>query len=459
MSAPAPDHLRIRDNPSRFGLRIAGERLAIEGVELAAIAREVGTPVYVYGSHHIVDRYRTLAAALAQRPTLICYAVKANGSLAILRTLARLGAGADIVSIGELERALEAGVPPNKIVFSGVGKRSSEIDAALALGIRSINVESEDELEQVAARARASGRRARISLRINPDVDPDTHPYLATGLRETKFGIAMSEGLALALRAHALPELELVGLACHIGSQIIDASPFLDSFARLRSLVDALREHGVTLQQLDLGGGLGIPYRADDPVVEPERWGAALVAATRELPCELVLEPGRYLVGNAGVLVTEVLVRKRGAERNFVIVDAAMNDLIRPALYEAYHAVVPLELPARDAALETLDLVGPVCECGDFLARERAMPWPAQGQLLALLGAGAYGMSMASNYNTRPLAAEVLVEGERWAVVRPRRSVRELLGDERYPEWLRDASPEREQLLATLHLASEGAKR
>lgn len=459
MSAPAPDHLSIRDNPARFGLRIHDERLAIEGVELATIAREVGTPVYVYGSAHVVDRYRSLAAALAERPTLICYAVKANGSLAILRTLARLGAGADIVSIGELERALDAGVPPNKIVFSGVGKRSSEIDAALAVGIRSINVESEDELEQVAARARATGQRARVSLRINPDVDPDTHPYLATGLRESKFGIAMHEGLALALRAHALPELELVGLACHIGSQIVEASPFLDSFARLRTLVEALREHGVALQQLDLGGGLGIAYRGDDPVVEPERWGAALVAATRDLPCELVLEPGRYLVGNAGVLLTEVLVRKRGAERNFVIVDAAMNDLIRPALYEAYHAVVPVELPPRDAPLTTLDLVGPVCECGDFLARDRAMPWPARGELLALLGAGAYGMSMASTYNTRPLAAEVLVEGERWSLVRPRRNVRALLGDERYPQWLSEDPPERERLLATLQRASAGDMR
>lgn len=408
----------------------------MEGVDLRSLAREVGTPLYVYGSEHLAQRYHSLSSALAGRPTLICYAVKANSNQAILRTLARLGAGADIVSGGELQRALAAGVPANKIVFSGVGKRSSEIDAALAAGIRSINVESHDELEQVAARARALELRAPISLRINPDVDPETHPYLATGLRESKFGIAMPDALAIAERAHGLPELDLMGVACHIGSQIVDAAPFLDSFARLRTLVEALVERGIHLRQLDLGGGLGIAYRGGDPIVDPQRWGQALVAATRDLPCELVLEPGRYLVGNSGILLTEVLVRKRGAERSFVIVDAAMNDLIRPALYDAYHTIVPVELPAADAELVVADLVGPVCECGDFLARDRAMPWPRHGELLAVLSAGAYGMAMASTYNTRPLAAEVLVEGDRWAIVRPRRSVAELIADERYPDWL-----------------------
>ena len=436
MSPQRPDHLVLRDDPERFGLRVVDGVLHIEGVDLRTIAAEVGTPTYVYGTAHVEARYRSLVTALAGRPTQICYAVKANSNQAILRTLARLGAGADIVSGGELTRALAAGIPADKIVFSGVGKLPAEIDAALDAGIRSINVESAEELELVAARARALGKRAPISLRINPDVDPDTHPYLATGLRESKFGIAMERGLELALRAVALDGLELVGLACHIGSQIVEAAPFLDSLARMRGLIDALAAEGVKLRQLDLGGGLGIAYEGDDPVLEAERWGRALVDATRDLDCELVLEPGRYLVGNAGVLLTSVVMRKQGETKKFVVVDAAMNDLIRPALYEAYHAIVPVELPDAGVALEAVDVVGPICECGDFLAQDRPIPWPERGDLFAVLGAGAYGMAMASNYNTRALAAEVLVAGDRWEVVRPRRSVEALLGDERYPSWL-----------------------
>jgi diaminopimelate decarboxylase len=431
-----PDHLLVRDDPERFGLGIVDGVLHVDGVDLRTIAAEVGTPVYVYGTAHIAARYRSLVSALAGRPTQICYAVKANSNQAVLRTLARLGAGADIVSGGELARALAAGIPVEKIVFSGVGKLPAEIDAALAAKIRSINVESAEELELIASRAAALGQRAPISLRINPDVDPDTHPYLATGLREAKFGIPMERGLELALRAVELPSLELVGLACHIGSQIVEAAPFLDSLARMRELIDALAQRGVKLRSLDLGGGLGIAYQSGDPVLEAERWGRALVEATADLDCELILEPGRYLVGNAGVLLTSVVMRKQGELKKFVIVDAAMNDLIRPALYEAYHAIVPVELPATDVALEVADIVGPICECGDFLARERAIPWPERGALLAVLGAGAYGMAMASNYNTRPFAAEVLVDGDRWAVVRPRRSIEAMLADEPYPDWL-----------------------
>ncbi|MFO7564179.1 MAG: diaminopimelate decarboxylase [Enhygromyxa sp.] len=431
-----PDHLFVRDDPQRFGLRLVEGVLHVEGVDLRSIAAEVGTPVYVYGSAHIEARYRSLVAALAGRPTQICYAVKANSNQAVLRTLARLGAGADIVSGGELVRARAAGIPADKIVFSGVGKLPEEIDAALAAGIRSLNVESAEELELIASRAAALGKRAPVSLRINPDVDPDTHPYLATGLREAKFGIPMERGLELSLRAVELPSLELVGLACHIGSQIVEAAPFLDSLARMRELIDALAERGVKLRSLDLGGGLGIAYQSGDPVLEAERWGRALVEATADLDCELVLEPGRYLVGNAGVLLTSVVMRKQGELKKFVVVDAAMNDLLRPALYEAYHAIVPVELPPAEVALEVVDVVGPICECGDFLARERAIPWPERGALLAVLGAGAYGMAMASNYNTRALAAEVLVAGDRWSVVRPRRSVEDMLGDERYPDWL-----------------------
>jgi len=432
-----PDHLLIRDDPQRFGVQIVEGVLHVEGVDLRSIAAEVGTPVYVYGTAHIEARYRGLVSALAERPTQICYAVKANSNQAVLRTLARLGAGADIVSGGELVRALAAGIPAEKIVFSGVGKLSTEIDAALAAGIRSINVESAEELELVAARASALGKRAPVSLRINPDVDPDTHPYLATGLREAKFGIAMERGLELSLRAIELPSLELVGLACHIGSQIVDAEPFLASLARMRGLVETLAGRGVKLRSLDLGGGLGIAYEGGDPVLEAERWGRSLVEATADLDCELILEPGRYLVGNAGVLLTSVVMRKQGELKKFVVVDAAMNDLIRPALYEAYHAIVPVELPTAEVALEVVDVVGPICECGDFLARERAIPWPERGALLAVLGAGAYGMAMASSYNTRPLAPEVLIAGDRWSVVRPRRSVEAMLGDERYPDWLK----------------------
>jgi diaminopimelate decarboxylase len=433
-----PDHLLVRGEPERFGVRIVDEQLHVEGVDLRTIAAEVGTPTFVYGTAHIEQRYRGLVAALGGRPTLICYAVKANSNQAVLRTLARLGAGADIVSIGELERALAAGIPAEKIVFSGVGKQTHEIDAALAAKVRSINVESAEELELVGARAAALGVRAPISLRINPDVDPDTHPYLATGLREAKFGVSMTEGMSLALAAHRHPALQLIGLACHIGSQIVDAEPYLDSLARLRELIAKLREHGVNLRSLDLGGGLGIAYASGDPVVEAARWGRALVDATADLDCELVLEPGRYFVGNAGVLLTRVLVRKHGETRKFIVVDAAMNDLIRPALYGAYHAVVPTTLPSPDVALEVVDVVGPICECGDFLAKDRAIPWPEPGALLAVLGAGAYGMAMASTYNTRPLAAEVLVTGERWAVVRPRKSVADLLADEPYPIWLEE---------------------
>lgn len=436
MNELRPDHLLVRGDPQRFGVRIVGEQLHVEDVDLRTIAAEVGTPVFVYGTAHIEQRYRGLVTALAGHPTLICYAVKANSNQAVLRTLARLGAGADIVSGGELERALAAGFPADKIVFSGVGKQVPEIDAALAAKLRSINIESAEELELVGARAAALGVRAPISLRINPDVDPDTHPYLATGLREAKFGVTMSEGLTLALAAARHPSLDLCGLACHIGSQIVDAEPYLDSLARLRELIAKLREHGVKLRSLDLGGGLGIAYASSDPVVEAARWGRALVDATADLECELVLEPGRYFVGNAGVLLTRVVVRKQGETRKFVVVDAAMNDLLRPALYGAYHAVVPTTLPDPNVALELVDVVGPICECGDFLAKDRQMPWPESGELLAVLGAGAYGMAMASTYNTRPLAAEVLVSGSRFAVVRPRKRVADLLADERYPDWL-----------------------
>lgn len=430
------DHVAVRDDPERFGVRVVGGDLFVEDVALKTIADEVGTPVYVYGTAHIQAQYRGMAEALASRPSLLCYAVKANSNQAVLRTLAKLGAGADIVSGGELERALTAGIPAERIVFSGVGKQPAEIDAALRAGIRSINAESAGEIGQLEGRARALGVKAPVSLRINPDVDPETHPYLATGLREAKFGIPFDRGVSLALRVAESEDLELVGLACHIGSQIHEKRPFLDSLARMRVLIDELKQSGVSLRQLDLGGGMGIPYTAEEPVLDVEAWGHALVEATADLDLELVLEPGRYLVGNAGVLLTRVISRKRGEERNFLVVDAAMNDLLRPALYEAHHTIAPAQLPDADVEIRSADIVGPICECGDFLAQERQIPWSGVGDLFVVFSAGAYAMTMASNYNTRPKAAEVLVSGARWAVTRPRKTVQELIAEETYPDWL-----------------------
>lgn len=431
-----PDHRAVYSAPARWGLRVRGGALCMEDVPLADIAAAVGTPTYVYGSGEIAARYHALARACSAAPTLVCYAVKANSSQAVLRHLARLGAGADIVSGGELQRALAAGVPADKIVFSGVGKLDDEIDAAIAAGVRSINVESAEELGRVAARAGALGRSAAIALRLNPDIDPLTHPYLATGLRESKFGISMADALPLARRALELPGVRLVGVGCHIGSQITDAAPFLASFERLRGAVQALREAGAPLRQLDLGGGLGIAYAPGDPDLDVPALGAALTAAVGPLGLDLVLEPGRYLVGAAGVLLTRVIGRKRGDDRSFVIVDAAMNDLIRPALYDAFHLVVPAALAAAARPTVRADIVGPVCECGDFLGKDRLVPWPDPGDLLAVLCAGAYGMSMASTYNTRPLAAEVLVREDAFAVTRPRKTITELIADERVPTWL-----------------------
>lgn len=431
------DHLAVADDPNRWGLSIENGRLHAEGIDLTAIADAVGTPTYVYGSAYIESQFRKLEASVRQRPTLICYAAKANSSQAILELLRRLGAGADIVSGGELARVLAAGIDPSKIIFSGVGKTDDEIDAAMKAGIRSINVESTEELERISARASARGATAPVSLRINPDVDPETHPYLATGMQEAKFGIPMDVALDTARRAASLPGIRLVGLASHIGSQILQARPYLDALARLRTVIATLASEGVKLQQLDLGGGHGIAYKPGDPDLDVEAWGTALASATKDLELDLVLEPGRYLVGNAGVLLTRVLGTKVGEKKQFVIVDAAMNDLIRPALYDAYHMVVPVELEAaRTADVGTVDVVGPVCESGDFIALGREMPAVKTGDLLAVLSAGAYGAVMSGTYNTRPEPPEVLVRGDQFAVTRPRRTVAELIAAERLPPWM-----------------------
>ncbi len=405
----------------------------MEDVPLVRLADELGTPTYAYSASAIEARHDTLAGCV-QRPTTLCYAVKANSALAVLRLLARRGAGADIVSGGELTRALRAGMPADRIVFSGVGKSDAEIDAAIAAGIRSINLESVEELSQVIARAQALGRPAPVSLRVNPDIDPQTHPYLATGLQEAKFGISMEDAPQVARRAHAEPSIDLRGIGCHIGSQITSINPFTDSVARVRQLIEGLAADGITLRHIDIGGGQGIAYRPDDPLFDAEAWGAAVERSLAGLDLELVIEPGRYLVGNAGVLLTRVLGRKQGEGKRFVIVDAAMNDLVRPALYQAYHVIVPVQGATEQT--EVVDVVGPVCESGDFLALGRTLPVTETGDVLAVLSAGAYGMTMASNYNTRPLPAEVLVRGERFDVIRPRQTVEELLGVERVPDWL-----------------------
>jgi diaminopimelate decarboxylase len=408
------------------------QRLLAEGVDLARLAQAVGTPCYVYSRAHIEARFRAFDAAFAGRDHRVCYAVKANSNLAVLNVLARLGAGFDIVSGGELARVLAAGGDPGSVVFSGVGKTADEMRAALDAGIFSFNVESESELETLNDTAARAGRRARIALRVNPDVDPATHPYISTGLKESKFGIAIERAPAAYARARQLPHLEIAGVACHIGSQITELSPFLDALDRVAVLVDELHGAGIHVDHLDLGGGLGIAYGNERPP-EPGEYVQALLdrLAARgkgERRFKIMIEPGRAIVGNGGLLLTRVLYLKPGESRNFAIVDAAMNDLIRPALYDAWHDIVPVER-RPDRPSQTYDVVGPVCESGDFLGQNRALAI-APGDLLAVTSAGAYGAAMSSNYNTRPRAAEVMVDGDRYQVVRPRETVAELFATE-----------------------------
>ena len=409
---------------SAFALR-DGE-LCAERVPLSAIAERHGTPCYVYSRAAITDAYRSLDGALAGLPHLICYAMKANANLAILDVLARLGSGFDIVSGGELLRVKAAGGDPAKTVFSGVGKSEAELRAALDAGILCFNVESEAELERLDAVARERGRRAPVSLRVNPDVDPKTHPYISTGLKESKFGIAYGDALPLYRRASAMAGIAVRGIDMHIGSQITEIAPYRDAAAKLLDLVDRLAAEGIRLEHIDVGGGLGVRYRDETPV--PVADYAALLhglfAGRRET---LVIEPGRFLVANAGVLLTRVEYLKRGPEKRFAIVDAAMNDLIRPALYDAWHAVEPVR--PRGGPAERWDIVGPVCESADFLALDRDLAL-APGDLVAIRSAGAYAMAMSSNYNARPRAAEVMVDGERAHLVRRRETIAELFASE-----------------------------
>lgn len=411
--------------------------LHAEAVNLESLAQSVGTPFYCYSTATIERHYRVFADAFAGTDALVCYAMKANSNQAVLRTLAKQGAGADVVSGGELKRALAAGIPPNKILFSGVGKTADELRLALSHDILSINVESEPELDLLSQVASGMGRTARVSVRVNPDVDARTHAKISTGKSENKFGIPLSRAREVYARAAKLPGIRVTGVDMHIGSQIIDLAPFADAFALLAEFVRALRSDGHAISHVDFGGGLGVPYRSDiEAPPEPKAYAEVVKRALAGLDCTLVFEPGRLIVGNAGILVARVLYVKQGEAKTFVIVDAAMNDLIRPTLYEAHHDIVPVREPARGASVAVVDVVGPVCETGDYLALGRKLPQLAAGDLIAIMTAGAYGAVQAGTYNTRPLVPEVLVKGDQHAVIRPRVAVEDLIALDRTAPWL-----------------------
>jgi diaminopimelate decarboxylase len=413
--------------------------LHVEQVAIDDIATAVGTPFYCYSSAALVESFEAFRDAVSDLPAMICYAVKANSNLAVLRTLAELGAGADVVSEGELRRALAAGVAPHKIVFSGVGKTRAEMAFALEAEIGQFNVESEPELETLGDVARGMGRTARVAIRVNPDVEVDTHDKIATGSNEHKFGISFAEVARIYRHGAGLEGIDMSGLAVHIGSQLTSVEPFRTAFGRLADLVRALVHDGLPVRRLDLGGGLGISYDAERPP-SPEDYAEVVRATTAELGVELIFEPGRFLVAEAGVMVTRVIYVKSGASRRFVIVDAAMNDLLRPSLYQAHHAIVPVAVASLDDKREVYDVVGPICETGDVIATDRLLAPVAADDLLAVACAGAYGAVMASGYNSRLLVPEVLVNGDQFAVVRPRQDYQEMLLRDRIPPWLEGQS-------------------
>ncbi len=413
-----------------------GGALHAEDVDLVALADAVGTPLYCYSTATIERHYRVFADAFAGVDALICYSVKANSNQAVIATLGRLGSGVDVVSGGELRRACAAGIPPDKIMFSGIGKTAAELALAVDTGIFCVNVESEPELELLSSIAAGKGRSICIAVRVNPDIDAKTHAKISTGKAENKFGIPISRARGVYARAAKLPGLRVAGVDMHIGSQIVALDPFGDAFALLADFVRALRTDGHTIAHLDLGGGLGIPYRHDnEPPPDPQAYAALVKRATAGLDCKLIFEPGRLIVGNAGILLTRVLYLKKGEAKTFVIVDAGMNDLIRPTLYEAHHDIWPVRQAPAGAARIIADVVGPVCESGDFLARDRALVAPRPGDLLAVMSAGAYGAVQSGTYNTRALVPEVLVRKAEWALVRPRISAEQLIALDRMPAW------------------------
>lgn len=402
-------------------------RLFGEDVDLSAVAEQYGTPCYVYSRATIERHWQAFDAALAGQEHLVCYAVKANSNLAVLNLMARLGSGFDIVSVGELERVLAAGGDPAKVVFSGVGKRADEMRRALEVGIHCFNVESESELERLNQVAGEMGLRAPVSLRVNPDVDAGTHPYISTGLKENKFGIDIQQAPAVYARAAEMPHLAVVGVDCHIGSQITETAPFVDALDRVLALVSKLLEQGIALRHIDIGGGLGISYQDETPPL-PGDYASPLLRRLAEHDLKLIIEPGRAIVGNAGVLLTRVEYLKHTGHKDFAIIDAAMNDLMRPALYQAWQAIVPV-IPREDTEARSYDLVGPICETGDFIGKERSLAL-AEGDLLAVRSSGAYGFTMSSNYNSRPRACELMVDGGSVHVIRERESLASLYAGE-----------------------------
>ncbi|AAR33493.1 diaminopimelate decarboxylase [Geobacter sulfurreducens] len=410
-----------------------GNELHAEEVSLKEIVARVGSPVYVYSHATLTRHFTAFDEAFAGVPHTICYSVKANSTQAVLRTFITLGGGADIVSGGELYRALQAGVDPKKVVYSGVGKKDDEIEYALNTGILMFNVESEQELTRISEIASRMGKKAGIAIRVNPDVDPQTHPYITTGLKNAKFGITIDRAMAEYARAKTLPGIDVIGIDMHIGSQLTKVTPFVDSIEKLKTMIANLRGQGIDLQYFDCGGGLGIQYSTEEPPL-PADYGKEIVAATKELGMHLLFEPGRNIVGNAGILVATCLFTKERDEKNFIMIDAGMNDLARPALYGSFHGVQPV-VKDQDGMI-VADIVGPICESGDFLVKDREVPMFRQGDLMAFMSAGAYGFAMSSTYNSRPRVAEVMVKGNQFEVVRERETVEDLIRGERVPSFL-----------------------
>jgi len=410
------------------------KQLLCEEVPVADIAREIGTPFYLYSFKTLKHHFNVFDRSFAAVPHIVCYAVKANSNVALLRAFVREGGGVDIVSGGELYRALKAGADPRKIVYSGVGKRDDEIEYAIKTNILMFNVESTQELERIDACAGRLGRKAGIAIRVNPDVDPETHPYISTGLKENKFGINLERSLNDYRLAMHLKNIDIRGVSCHIGSQLTKVTPFVDALSRIRKLIGLLAEEGIAVKYLDLGGGLGITYDGESPP-HPTEYAREIIAAAVDLKCTFIFEPGRVIVGNAGILVTKVLFTKSNEDKHFIIVDAGMNDLVRPSLYGSFHAIQPVSDEGREEI--TADVVGPICESGDYLAKKRNLPRFERDDLMAVMSAGAYGFTMSSNYNSRPRVAEVMVTGSRFYVIREREDYADMVRHEKMPDFLK----------------------